>query len=87
MQLRTGNLDEVKRLCSAKDANNNPLVDVNKSDNDGDTALHWAACDDQLEVVKYLVSLKDANNNPLVDVNKGDNDGKTALHFAAGVAN
>ena len=81
--VRAGNLDEIKHLCSATDANNNPLVDVNKGDNHGWTALHWAARNGQLAVVKYLVSLKDANNNPLVDVNKGDNDGVTALHYAA----
>ena len=55
---------------SLKDANNNPLVDVNKGDNDGDTALHYAATSGQLEVVKYLVSLKDANGYPRADVNK-----------------
>ena len=73
-------LEVVKYLVSLTDANNKPLVDVNKGDNDGRTALHWAATYGQLEVVNYLVSLTDANNKPLVDVNRGDNDGMTALH-------
>ncbi|MDR3544010.1 MAG: ankyrin repeat domain-containing protein, partial [Desulfosporosinus sp.] len=80
---RYGQLTVVKYLLSLKDANNNPLVDVNRSDNYGHAALHYAAMYNQLAVVECLVSLKDANNNPLVDVNRGDNYGWTALQLAA----
>ena len=65
-------LEVVKYLVSLKDANNNPLMDVNKGNNGGDTALHLAAASARLAaaVVKYLVSLKDANGYPRADVNK-----------------
>ncbi|MDR3544014.1 MAG: ankyrin repeat domain-containing protein [Desulfosporosinus sp.] len=48
----------------------NPLVDVNRSDNNGWTALHHAALTGQLAVVKDLVSLIDPNGYPRTDINK-----------------
>ena len=46
---------------------------MNKGNNDGETALHFAAFLGHLDVTKYVISQG-------AEVNKGDNDGLTALH-------
>jgi len=66
-----GRLDIIRYFVDEK------KVDINKADNDGNTALHFAAFNGHLGIVKYLVDEKK------VDVNKADNDGYTALRLAA----
>ena len=51
-------------------------VDLNKADNDGRTALDWAACKGSTEIVKILVE-----NG--ADLNEADKNGWTALDWAA----
>jgi|EP00670_Eutreptiella_braarudii_P001380 ankyrin repeat protein len=52
-------------------------VDVNCVDGGGNTPLHYASSNGQLEVVKVLLEQSD------IDVNIQDNYGRTALHWAA----
>ena len=61
-----GHLDVTKYLISQG-------AEVNRGDNDGRTALHFAAQEGHLDVTKYLISQG-------AEVNKGDNDGWTAFH-------
>ena len=51
-------------------------ADVDAKDKNGETALHWAACDGRVDVAKILIE-KGA------DVDAKDNHGWTALHEAA----
>ena len=51
-------------------------ADVDAKDNEGRTALFWAASNGRVEVVKVLIE-----NGANVDVK--DENGKTALHWAA----
>ena len=48
------------------------VEDINQPDNDGDTALYWAARNNNLEMVRELLALG-------ADVRQVVNDGKTAL--------
>ena len=48
-------------------------ADVNAKDNDGKTALHWAAWDGKVDITTFLIE-KGA------DVGAKDENGKTALH-------
>lgn len=64
-----GDLETVKELAEK-------VSEVNIYDNDMNTALHFAAANDQADVVKFLASKK-ANLNSQNDV------GETALHQAA----
>lgn len=51
-------------------------IDVNKGDNDGRTALHFAALTGNLEVLLFLLEIH-------ANVHQVDNCGRTVLHFAA----
>ncbi len=53
-------------------------ADVNAKDNDGQTVLHRAAYERNLDVVKWLVEEKGA------DVNAKDNNGKTPVNLSYG---
>jgi len=52
-------------------------MDVDTKDNQGNTALHYAALWGHLEIVKRLVEERN------MDVYTKDNQGNTALHYAA----
>lgn len=69
--VRKGNLDRVKDLIEKG-------ADINSSDNDGNTPVHLAAKEGNLDVVKYLIEVKE------VDLNAKDNNGNTPLHLATG---
>ena len=64
-----GRLAWVRSLVESK-------ANVHQTDNNGVTALHWAAHKGHLPVVKYLVTEGQAN------VDQADNHGRTALHLA-----
>jgi ankyrin repeat protein len=51
-------------------------TDINTTNNNGDTALHWAALGDHLDVVKFLHSKG-------IDINRTNQSGGSALHWAA----
>ena len=68
--LINGKLDCVKALIEAG-------ADLNAKENDGSTALHWAADNGKLDCVKALIEAG-------ADLNAKENDGWTALHWAAG---
>ena len=63
-----GNLEEAERLLEQG-------ADVNVKDNDGETALIWAAYRGYTDIAELLID-KEA------DVNVKDNDGETALMLA-----
>jgi ankyrin repeat protein len=67
---RNGNLQDVKMLLDEG-------ADVAAADNDGGTALHWAAAYGRLDVVTWLVEHGEA------DVHAKDDTGRTVLHRAA----
>lgn len=66
---KTGNLQALERLLTQG-------TDVNQRDEQGDSALHHAVAEAQIEVVNVL--LKRAN----IDVNLRNNKGETPLHLA-----
>ena len=53
-------------------------VDPNGADEDGRTALHWAAWDGRVRAVKHLVEKHN------VDIHKRSGGGETALDWAEG---
>ena len=68
------NFEKVQDLLQKED------IDVNIKDNFGDSALHFAATNNQLEILKLLIE-KGAN------MNIQNNTGSTPLHKAAARAN
>jgi serine/threonine protein kinase len=69
--IREGRLELVRYLVEKYSA------DVNMKDNDGETALMWAASYRHVDVVRYLVEECSA------DVNTRDNEAHTALRIAS----
>lgn len=65
-----GSIDAVNKLQGK------PFFNVSRTDNQGKTALHYAAENGNLKIVKLLCKDKSIN----LDVR--DNQGKTALHYA-----
>ncbi len=71
--VRDGNLGRVKDLVINQDAN------VNDTDKDGWTSLHYAAWKGHLEITEFLVSNSSANINAIDTTT----DGKKPIHVAA----
>lgn len=65
---KVGNSDGLEELSK---------IDVNKQDDLGNTALHWAASGNHLDCVKYLVEKRKAK------VNSANLNGDTPLHTAS----
>jgi uncharacterized protein len=76
--VREGHTDVMQLLLNSRSSNNQPAVDVNATDADGDTALHMAACKDRTEVAALLLQHCAAVNAP-------NNRGYTPLALAAAV--
>ena len=66
-----GHLAAVEYLCTAED----PDCDINASNQDGNTVLHFAVKDDRLPVVRLLVERG-------ADVNARNHNSDTPLHWA-----
>lgn len=69
--VKTGKIAEVRQLFSKG------TIEVDTTDESGNTLLHWAAFNNQLEVMRFLVDQKNASLSP---ANKSD--GQTPLHWA-----
>jgi hypothetical protein len=67
---KSGDLEKIKTLLKA-----NPSL-ISCVDNNGDTALHWAAASDHKEMAEFLLANK-------ADANVKANSGNTPLHTAA----
>jgi acyl-CoA-binding protein len=65
---KEGAIDKVKQLSETQD--------INQWDEEGMTALHWAADRGNIDMMQCLITLK-------ADVNFQDSEGQTALHYAA----
>lgn len=87
----TGNVDIVKALVTASNANssvsnsknkpknNNVISDINKTNKGGRTPLHFAALyKPNVDTIEYLLTQP-------VDINAVDANGQTPAHFAAAV--
>ncbi|EAX89618.1 hypothetical protein TVAG_256980 [Trichomonas vaginalis G3] len=56
--------------------NNKQGIDINEKDDDGETALHFAALNNNREIAELLISHG-------ININEKDNNGQNALHIAA----
>lgn len=78
--LKIGRIEIVKVLTKIMN-----LEDILKTDNQGRTALHIAACIGNVYAVRYLIdAVKKVNEKLLIEfINFPDKQGNTALHYAA----
>jgi len=68
--------DSTDHMSTLKILLGQPAIDVNKSDSQGETALHKAADRGYLKSLKLLLAHAD------IDVNRANNEGRTALMMA-----
>lgn len=83
MAAEGGHLNVVRSLVGFRDADGNPLFDVNDYDINEGTILHWAAKKNNVELVRSLAKLRDLDGKPLFDMKVYDRNGQTAFHVAA----
>lgn len=70
-----GSVKTLQVLLEAKDAHGHPIVDINLSDEKGETALHWAVESDQGSATLFLGHMK-------ADLNRRNYGGETPLYRA-----